>query len=289
MTRRFDHLVLCAADLARAQEFYRAIGFTLTPRALHPFGTANSLVQLQGNFLELLSVADPALMPKPEPGKFSFARYNEAFLKKHEGFSMLVLASKDAAADAAEFKASGLNAYDVFHFGREATLPDGSKARVDFSLAFVTEPSMPEAAFFTCQQHAPQYFWRPEYQRHANGARRLVEVVMSAPRPGDYATFFERLMGGPAKASRSGIALGGAGETLTVLDHGALATRFPEIPRRGASEAPRLEAFVIEVADLGAAKALLASAGIACRTASHSLILSPGAAFGAAIEFRGSE
>ena len=71
----------------------------------------------------------------------------------------------------------------MFNFGREATLPDGSKARVDFSLAFVTEPSMPDAVFFTCQQHAPQYFWRPEYQKHANGAIRIAEVVMSAARP----------------------------------------------------------------------------------------------------------
>src|ERR1700690_588045 len=229
MTRKFDHLVLCAADLEQAQKFYRSIGFTLTPRALHPFGTSNSLVQLQGNFLELLSIADPALIPKPEPGKFSFAVFNQAFLRKREGFSMLVLAASDAAADAAEFKACGLQAYDVFNFGRQAMLPDGSKARVDFSLAFVTEPSMPEVGFFTCQQHAPQYFWRPEYQRHANGAVRLVEVVMSASRPGDHRSFFERLVKAPARISPSGIALGDAGEQLTMLDHGALAARFPEI------------------------------------------------------------
>ncbi len=289
MTRKFDHLVLCASDLEQAQRFYRAIGFTLAPRALHPFGTANSLVQLQGNSLELLSVADPALIPKPEPGKFSFAVYNQAFLRKHEGFSMLVLASSDAAADAAEFKKSGLQAYDVFDFGRQATLPDGSKARVDFSLAFVTEPSMPEAAFFTCQQHAPQHFWRPEFQRHANGATRLVEVVMSATRPRDYRSFFERLMKSPARISASDMAIGGDGEALTVLDHDALAARYPEIPRRGPGEAPRLEAFAIEVADLSAVQRLLNSAGIGFRATPNSLVLPPSTAFGTAIEFRAPE
>ena len=193
--RNFDHLVLAAQDLDRQRDFYARLGFTLTPRARHPFGTANSLVQLQGNFLELLSVADPAAITKAVPGKFSFGAYNQAFLEKREGFSMLVLASKDAAADAVEFKNLGLDAYELFKFGREATLPDGSKARVDFSLAFVTEPSMPEAVFFTCQQHAPQYFWRPEYQRHANGALRIAEVVMSAGDPARYQRFFTRLMG----------------------------------------------------------------------------------------------
>ena len=286
MTRRFDHLVLCAEDLDRARQFYDAIGFTLTPRARHPFGTANSLVQLQGNFLELLSIADPALIPKVEPGKFSFAAYNETFLKKREGFSMLVFATSDAAADAAEFKKNRLSDYDVFHFGRQATLPDGSKAQVDFSLAFVTTPAMPEAAFFTCQQHAPQYFWRPEFQRHANGAIRIVEAVMSAARPDEHKSFLEPLMQAPARVSSAGLSIGEGGERLTVLNHAGLAARFPEIPHSHSGDAPRLEAYGIEVADLDAAKALLTSASVAFRSTPRSLVVPPSAAFGAAIEFK---
>ena len=286
MTRRFDHLVLCAEDLDRACQFYGAIGFTLTPRARHPFGTANSLVQLQGNFLELLSIADPALIPKVEPGIFSFAAYNETFLKKREGFSMLVFATSDAAADAAEFKKNRLSDYEVFHFGRQTTLPDGSKAQVDFSLAFVTNSAMPEAAFFTCQQHAPQYFWRPEFQHHANGAIRIVEAVISAARPDEHKSFLEPLMQAPARVSAAGLSIGEGGERLTVLNHAGLAARFPEIPHSDSGDSPRLEAYGIEVADLDAAKALLTSAGVAFRSTPQSLVLPPSAAFGAAIEFK---
>ena len=286
MTRKFDHLVLCAEDLDRARQFYAAIGFTLTPRARHPFGTANSLVQLQGNFLELLSIADPALIPKVEPGKFSFAAYNEAFLKKREGFSMLVFATSDAAADAAEFKKNRLSDYDVFHFGRQATLPDGSKAKVDFSLDFVTSPAMPEAAFFTCQQHAPQYFWRPEFQRHANGAIGIVEVMMSAARPDDHKNFLESLMQAPAQVSSAGLSIGEGGQRLRVLNHAGLAARFPEIPHSDSGDGPRLEAYGIAVADLDAARALLTSASVAFRSTPRSLVLPPSAAFGVAIEFK---
>jgi hypothetical protein len=199
---------------------------------------------------------------------------------------MLVFATSDAAADAAEFKKSGLESYDVFNFGRQATLPDGSKARVDFSLAFVTEPSMPEAAFFTCQQHAPQYFWRSEYQSHANGATKLVEVVMSAARPADYKTFFERLMRVQADLLPSGFSIGEVGEQLVMIDHAAIAARFPEIPQRGAGDTPRFEAYSIESADLSATQSLLASAGVAFRSTPRSLVLPPSAAFGAIIEFR---
>jgi glyoxalase-like protein len=286
MTRKFDHLVLCAANLDRARAFYASIGFTLTPRALHPFGTANSLAQLQGNFLELLSVADAALIPKVEPGKFGFAAYNEAFLKKREGFSMLVFATSDAAADAAEFKKNRLSDYDVFHFGRQATLPDGSKAQVDFSLAFVTNPAMPEAVFFTCQQHAPQYFWWPEFQRHANGALRIAEVVMWAGRPDDHRSFLESLMQAPARLSPAGLSIGEGDECLTVLNPSGLADRFPEIPRPGPGEAPRFAAYGIEVADLATVRTLLAAAGMAFRSTPRSLVLPPSAALGTAIEFR---
>ena len=285
MTRKFDHLVLPVHNLERARRFYASIGFTLTPLARHPFGTANSLVQLQGNFLELLAVADPALIGKPAPGKFSFGAYNEAFLKTREGFSMLVLASSDAAADAGEFKRLGLDAYDVFNFGREATLPDGSKARVDFSLAFVTEPSMPEAVFFTCQQHAPQYFWRPEYQRHANGAIRLSEIVMSAAAPSRYQSFFSRLLGKPAETSAEGLELADGGERVSVLDHAALTRRYPEIGRRRPADTPRFEVYVVEVADFPASRGLLAKAGVPCRDSGRSLVIPPSAAFDVAIEF----
>ena len=285
--RKFDHLVLAAQDLVRQRDVYARMGFTLTPRAQHPFGTANSLVQLQGNFLELLSVADAAAITMPAPGKFSFGAYNQAFLEKREGFSMLVLASRDAAADAVEFKKLGLDTYDLFKFGREATLPDGSKARVDFSLAFVTEPSMPDAVFFTCQQHAPQYFWRPEYQRHANGAHRIAEVVMSAGDPARYQSFFTRLMGAPAVLSPDGLSVSGGGEQVTVLNHSALARRYPEIERRDAGEPPRFEAYAIEVEELGAVQALLTKAGIPFSAAGDSLIVPPSAAFNLAIEFIG--
>ena len=51
--------MLCVDDLDAAQRFYERLGFTTTPRATHPFGTGNSLVQLRGNFIELLGVVEP--------------------------------------------------------------------------------------------------------------------------------------------------------------------------------------------------------------------------------------
>ena len=195
MNRGIDHLVLCAHDLERAREFYAALGFNLTPTARHPFGTANSLVQLQGSFLELLTVADTSIIDRPAQGEFSFAHHNQAYLEQGEGCSMLVFEGHDARADQAEFALKRLDTYPPFDFSRQARLPGGEDATVGFSLAFVTHPDMPLSAFFTCQQHAPQHFWKPDYQVHENTAQAVHSVIMVAEQPALYADLFKALQG----------------------------------------------------------------------------------------------
>src|SRR5918992_1617640 len=103
-----DHLVLAGRDHQAMRESYEALGFSLTPEARHPFGTGNSLIQLERCFLELLSVFEPDKIPEPESERFSFAAFNRDFLARREGLSMLVLDSSDARADVAAFRAAGL-------------------------------------------------------------------------------------------------------------------------------------------------------------------------------------
>ncbi|WP_225150063.1 VOC family protein [Bradyrhizobium sp. NBAIM08] len=171
MPRRLDHLVICVHDLQQAALDWQKLGFTLTPTGVHPFGTSNRLAQFSDNFLELLAVTDDALVPAAAPGRFSFAAHHRDFLGRSEGMSMLALHSTDAHADAARFAARRIGAYAPFDFGRDAVLPAGGTARVEFSLAFATDPAMPGIAFFTCEQrHPPELFWKPDYQRHAHGA-----------------------------------------------------------------------------------------------------------------------
>src|SRR5438046_2056541 len=103
MPRGIDHLVIAVRDLDAARAAYQRLGFTLTADAHHPFGTKNSLVQLDGSFLELVAVADPALVPQPTPQRFSFAAFNRDFLGRQEGMSMLVVKSRDGNLDHAAF------------------------------------------------------------------------------------------------------------------------------------------------------------------------------------------
>lgn len=287
MKHAIDHLVLCVDDLDRARNFYERLGFTLTPRARHPFGTANHLAQLQGNFIELLAVDDRTRIPLAGPGEFSFGAFNAAFLERCEGFSMLVFQSENAREDQRTFAAHGLDTYAPFDFSRRALLPDGSAVTVAFSLAFVTHPAMPEVAFFTYQQRAPQYFWKPEYQRHANGAAAIIEVVMAAEDPAGFADFFGRLVDPKALTAEGGclrIALSGG--AITVLDRDRLHPWCPEAEMR---PSPAFVGYAVAVRDLDAAETILRQSEVPYRKRRGGLQIVPGDAFGTAIEFRAAQ
>ncbi|MEQ9133719.1 MAG: VOC family protein [Thalassobaculum sp.] len=197
--RDIDHVVVMTRDLESARAGWEQLGFTTTPRAVHPFGTANSLIQLQGNFVELLEIDDESRIAPPAADAFSFAAHNRAFLAAHgEGGSMLVLTSADRDADIAGWTARGLRTYAPFDFERKARLPDGSETRVAFSLGFTGDRSLDGLGFFVCQQHTPEAFWKPYYQRHRNGARRIAAVTLASAEPEAARPFLEGFSGGVA-------------------------------------------------------------------------------------------
>ena len=238
--RDIDHVVIMTRDLATATAAWRACGFTVTPRAVHPFGTANALVQMQGNFIELLEIDDETKILRGDAKRFSFAAHNLDFLAtRGEGMSMLVLTSDDRDRDLAAWREADLHVYDPFDFERQATQPDGSRQRVAFSLGFADTPALPGLGFFVCQQHTPEAFWKPDYQAHANTARRIVSAQVTASDPAAATRFLTGFSGGtgtdPIRLER---------DTLTVGRGGAAA--FP--------------AFTVAVADLEAARPLLPGA-----------------------------
>ncbi len=287
MTRRLDHLVICVHDLEQAALAWQTLGFTLTPTGVHPFGTSNRLAMFGNNFLELLAVTDRAAVPPAAPGRFSFGAHNRDFLRTGEGMSMLALHSTDSHAEAARFRAAGIGAYAPFDFGRDAVLPDGRTAHVGFSLAFATDPAMPGIAFFTCQQrHAPELFWKPEYQHHPNGALRVVEVVMSAPEPAQHRAFLERLTEGAAELVPGRLTVGEPGDRITVLGPSEMARRLPGCAVEGL---PRFCAARLAVTDLDAARRVFRNNGVAYEIIDNALLVAPAASHGLALEFVGPE
>src|SRR5262249_12173911 len=168
-----NHLVLAGHDLEAMRSHYAGLGFTVTPRGEHPFGTGNSLIQLNGSYLELLAVTAPQDIPEHRAGNFSFAAFNRDYLKHHEGFSMLVPDPPDARAAGKAWGAAGLQTYEPFDFSRTAKLADGQEIVVSFSLAFVSHPAAPSLGLFACQHHTPEYFAQPRYLQQPMAQRPL--------------------------------------------------------------------------------------------------------------------
>ena len=185
--RGIDHVVAATLDLGLAADAWSRAGFRPTPLARHPWGTENRLIQLAGSFVEILAVGDGAAIPEPTASAFSFGAYNRDFLAAHgDGLSMLVLESKDAAADRAAFAAAGLRTFDPFAFERIAVSPEGEERQVGFDLTFTGfagATGEPDMGFFTCRQRFPENFWRAEYREHPNTAVALAAVVLVAPDP----------------------------------------------------------------------------------------------------------
>jgi catechol 2,3-dioxygenase-like lactoylglutathione lyase family enzyme len=195
MPRGLDHIVHAVRDLDAAAELYRKLGFTVGARNKHSWGTHNHIVQIAGGFfIEVLTLAEPE---KLGCGGFSkmFGAFNGDFLKRQEGFSLLILESKDAVSDEKSFRAAGVAASDVMRFDREGKRPDGSAVKVAFSLAFAEDARAPDTHFATCQQHFPENFWNPAFQKHGNGVQGVAGVVLVAETPEQHRGFVTAFSG----------------------------------------------------------------------------------------------
>jgi hypothetical protein len=212
-----------------------------------------------------------------------FGRYNRNFLKSGEGLSLLILESKDARADAADFKRAGIAAADAVSFEREAKRPDGTPIKVGFSLAFARDAAAPSIHFATCQQHYPENFWNPAFQVHANGAKAIRAVMMVAHDP-------ERHRGFASAYTGSSDFYVEPGEVSVTTPRGALCVMTPArfaAAFGGPQPAPgnQLQAIRFAVSDIAAARALVRESAVKSRDHRDGFVVDPADAMGATLSF----
>ncbi len=284
MPRGLDHIVHAVRDLDAAAELYRRLGFTVGARNQHAWGTHNHIVQLPGFFVELLTVAEPE---KLGTDGFSalFGTFNRRFLADHEGLSLLILESTDAAADAIEFRAAGIGVSDALRFEREGKRPDGAAVKVGFSLAFARDPKAHGVGFAVCQQHFPENFWNPAFQQHANSAAGIAGAVLVADNPSDHHIFLSALSGvRELSATSSGVAASTPRGDIRIMDPTAFRSHFGTQPP-DISGGPRLAAVRFRVGDRSVLAAALNKGGVAFSFHTGSTVVAPEAAMGATLVF----
>jgi catechol 2,3-dioxygenase-like lactoylglutathione lyase family enzyme len=283
MPRGLDHIVHAVRDLDAAADLYRRLGFTVGARNRHPWGTHNHIVQFPGFFIELLTLAEPDKLGS-DGFSILFGAYNRDFIQRSEGLSVLILESKDARVDESEFHAASILAVPTMRFEREGNRPDGATVKVGFSLTFAEDKAAPNIRFTTCQQHYPENFWNPAFQRHANSAAAIAGVVAVAERPERHARFFEIFADGQSTMADGGFTIKTPRGVIDMLTPAVFTHRFG-VAAPNVSDGPRLAALRFAVSDIGLLEAVPEQAGIAGICVGNPTVIGPGDAMGATLIF----
>lgn len=167
MTHRepFDHAVVLCQQLDEAEQTWRRLGFTLTPRGFHTLGSQNHCVMLGNEYIELLHVSAPS------PSR---QYYWEA--QRAGGCAAMSCKSRDAFAAAAQWREDGWHASAPIEFSRPVRLEDGTEAPATFRVTAIDDA--PGARFFLCEHRTPELLWRPEWMHHANGAQAIATMFL---------------------------------------------------------------------------------------------------------------
>jgi catechol 2,3-dioxygenase-like lactoylglutathione lyase family enzyme len=284
--RRLDHLVLPARDLDAQAAFYQRLGFTVGARNVHPWGTENRLVQFDGCFLELITLGTTATPPDHAARRFSFGAHVRHWLQAEgDGMSMLCCSSLDAKADAQWFAQAGVAEFEPFHFGRKGKRPDGSDTEVAFTLAFTTPSFAGDLCFFVCQQHFPEDFWNPSFQRHDNTATGVSRVVVVADDPAESVAFQKSYLGGEPVFSDGVVATKTQRGTLSVMTPAAARADLGDDPALFDGRRSRFGAIIFDVARIDATELSLRKNNVPHRREHGRIVVPSGAAFGVLVVF----
>ncbi|MEQ1955558.1 VOC family protein [Mesorhizobium sp. CN2-181] len=286
--RPLDHLVLPTASLDTARARLFALGFTVAPVGIHPFGTANACVFFaDGTYLEPLAVADERRAGDAARSGNVFVARDAAYRQRlgDEGFSALVFGTDDASADHEAFVGKGVSAGDILDFSRGFTDADGNSGTASFRLAFAADSHAPDVFFFTCQRVNVPTIDRSALQAHTNGVTGITGVVFSARDPAKLSAIIRTASGAvtgePGNDRHVRIS---AGNTLfDILDDDEFVARTGLEPTSDA--ALRARAIRFSARDIAAVGSLLRAADIAHETREGRLVVPPAPGQGAAFIF----
>jgi glyoxalase-like protein len=266
-----DHAVVIVGDLDQAAGNWKRLGFTVSPRGTHSahMGTGNYTIMLDPDYVELLGVLTPTEHNAP----------TRALLEKREGIERVAFTTLDAAAGAEEIRARGSAPVGPTDFERPVTMPDGTLSAAKFrTFQWPVAQAPAGMRIFACQHKTRETVWIPELMQHANGARRLRQVLLVAPEPAKEAAHLARLIDGTTRTESDGAISVPSGDDradFVVMSRDQLGQRYPGVPLAGLPE--RGAVGLVIAADLGKAEKALGSAAVRSR---QSLCVPPASANG---------
>lgn len=259
MVNRMDHIVVLVSDLTAATAAYQRAGFQALPGGKHMgFGTENSLIRFDLDYIELLGLRDP---DEARTGRFG----GDTFIKTAQGGDGLIsfaLATDDLATDIARLRAAGIECSDPFPMRRER--PDG--VVLNWRLAYPGGPPWGQPLPFLIQWDTPDAVRLPSAPPvHPLGTTAIARIVVRATDPVEASAHYGALLDQVQDVATRRFVLGPLLIDIEPLD----------------GERPGISAVDLAVRDLAAAESHLATAGITFQRTGDRLTPDPGALFGA--------
>ncbi|CAN7761787.1 VOC family protein [Bradyrhizobium sp. LjRoot220] len=272
-----DHAVVMVKDLDEAAENYKRLGFTVSPRGTHSahMGSGNYTIMFDPDYMELLGVLAPTELNAPA----------RAFLEtRGEGIERIAFTAVDSAAGAEEIRARGYPPVGPTDFERPVTMPDGTISAAKFRTFLWPNAEAPGGVrIFACQHKTRETVWIPELMTHANGARRLRQVLIVSPEPANDAAHMSRLIDRDARTEHDGaiaVPSGSDRADFVFLTRDQLSKRYPEVSLTGLPE--RGGAGLVIAADVTAAEKALGTTGV---RSGGGIIVPPAAGNGTLLAF----
>ncbi|MEA2884105.1 MAG: hypothetical protein QOH32_3361, partial [Bradyrhizobium sp.] len=168
---------------------------------------------------------------------------------------------------------------------RPVAMPDGALSAAKFSIFQWPIAEAPGGLrIFACQHKTRETVWIPELMKHANGARRLKQVLVVSPQPAEDAAHLGRLTEREVRLEPDGavaVPSGSDRADFVLLTKAQLRARYPDVALTGLPERGGA-GLVVVTSDLAAAESAVGSAGV---RSGGGICVAPAAANGALLAF----
>jgi hypothetical protein len=272
-----DHAVVMVKDLDQAAANYKRLGFTVSPRGTHSahMGSGNYTIMFDPDYMELLGVLTPTEHNAPA----------RAFLERSgEGIERVAFTAVDSAEGAEEIRSRGYPPVGPTDFERPVTMPNGTISSAKFrTFQWPTAEAPGGVRIFACQHKTRETVWIPELMQHANGAKRLKQVVIVSPEPAKDAAHLSRMIDRDVRNEADGavaVPSGGDRADFVFLTRDQLGKRYPGVSLAGLPE--RGGAGLVIAADLTAAEKALGATGV---RSAGGIVVPPAAGNGTLLAF----
>jgi hypothetical protein len=228
-----DHAVVVVRNLDNAAENWKQLGFTVSPRGTHSakMGSGNYTIMLDPDYIELLGVLVETEHNAPTRAMLA---------KRGEGIERVAFTAVDSAAGAEEIRARGYEPVGPTDFERPVTMPDGRLSAARFrTFQWPIAEAPGGLRIFACQHKTRDTVWIPELMQHANGAKRLRQVLVVSTEPASDAAQLARMIDREVRPEPDGavaVPSGSDRADFMFLTKHQLGQRYPEVSLAGLPE-----------------------------------------------------